>query len=408
LNQDRYIARQPIMTVDGKLYGYELLFRSIENDGLHRAQFVDGTVASTNVAVNVLNYIGVQHVVGNDKAFINVDESFLFSEAILSIPKKVFILELLETIVFDYRVIDRIIELKKLGFSFSIDEANSNPNFVEDLKPIFKYIDILRLDADIFDKEKFEKNMEILKEFKFDLLAEKVETQEEFNYFKELGCSYFQGYFFAKPDLMKQKALDPVFKEVFDLINLLDNESSIDDISNAFENSPDITIQLLKFMNSGVLKINTNIRSIKHAIALLGRKPLKQWLFLIAFSKSDNVVDGMHSPVIILAQSRSVLMTQLALTLSSYKVDAHEASLVGILSLVDVITEAPMKDILKELTVSSAIKEALLNQSGKLGELLELTICIETSNMEKSNRILNELNVSNEKLKAAILESYNI
>lgn len=403
-----YIARQPIVTVDKKLYGYQLLFRSLENNGLQSAQFSDATIASTSVAVNVLNHIGLHKVLGNGLAYINVDKNFLLTEAILSLPKEQFILELLDTIVIDDEIIERIIELKKLGFRFALDDSSHDLKYVENFKPIFPYLNILKLDATLINKKEFESHIKELKTFSFDLLAEKVETQEEFDYFKKIGCSYFQGYFFAKPDLMKQKALDPIFKEIFELINLLNKDSSIEDISTAFENSPDITIQFLKFMNSGILKINTSIRSIKHAIALLGRKPLKQWLFLIAYSKSDAAVDGMRSPVVILAQTRSKLMSELALTLSSSEIDPHEASLVGILSLVDVITEAPLEDILKELTVSSSIKEALLKHSGKLGELLELTISIETSNIKKSNTILSKFNVSNENLKAAILESYNI
>lgn len=408
MSKDIYVARQPIVTVDKKIYGYELLFRSIENDGLERAQFTDGTIASTRVAVNVLNHIGLQQVVGDELAFVNADESFIMSDAILSLPREHFVIELLETIEINDEITDRIIELKKLGFHFAIDDASCNPKFLENFKPIFHYIDILKLDSTIIDKKGLESHIEELNGFDFELLAEKVETLEEFEYYKKLGCSYFQGFFFAKPDLMKQKALDPIYQEIFKLINILDDEGSIEEISTAFEESPDVTIQLLKFMNSGVLNMKSNIRSIKHAIALLGRKPLKQWLFLIAFSKAESATDGMRSPVVILAQSRAKLMSELASTLKSSDIDVHEASLVGILSLVDVITEAPLEDILEELTVSSSIKEALLKSRGKLGELLELTISIETANIEKSNTILSKFNVSNESLQAAILESYKI
>lgn len=408
LSDNIYVARQPIVTVDKKLYGYELLFRSIENDGLQSAQFSDGTIASTRVAVNVLNHIGLQRVAGDELAFINADEHFIMSDAILSLPRGRFVIELLETIEVNDETIGRIIELKKLGFHFALDGASCDLKYKEKFKAIFSYIDILKLDSTLINKQEFESKIEELNIFNFEFLVEKIETLEEFEYFKKLGCSYFQGYFFAKPDLLKQKALDPMYKEIFRLINILDEEGSIDEISTAFEESPDVTIQLLKFMNSGILNMKSNIRSIKHAIALLGRKPLKQWLFLITFSKSEVAVDGMRSPVIILAQSRAKLMSELASTLKSSDIDVHEASLVGILSLVDVITEAPLEDILEELTVSSSIKEALLKNRGKFAELLELTISIETSNIEKSNTILSKLKVSNESLKAAILESYNI
>ena len=131
MDNNIYIARQPIVTVDKKLYGYELLFRSIENEGLISAKFDDGAVASTRVAVNVLNHIGLSQVVGDKLAFINVDENFLLADAILSLPKEQFVIELLETIKINDEITQRIIELKKLGFHFALDDANCDQNFSE-------------------------------------------------------------------------------------------------------------------------------------------------------------------------------------------------------------------------------------------------------------------------------------
>ena len=408
MNNDVYIARQPIITLDKKTYGYELLFRSIENDGLESAKFGDGTIASTRVAVNTLNHIGLHKVVGEDFAFINIDSELILTDAVLSIPKDRFILELLETIKITDNMLERIKELKKLGFKFALDDVRCSPRFMENFKPIFPYLHILKLDSTLINKNSLECHVEDIKEYDFKLLAEKVETQEDFDYFKNLGCTYFQGYFFSRPNLIKQKVLDPIYSEIFKLINLLDNESAIEDISDAFENSPDITIQLLKFMNSGTLPIKANIRSIKHAIALLGRAPLKRWLLLISFSKSKTAVDGMRSPIIVLAQNRAKLMSELASRLVSHDLNKDEASLTGIMSLIDVITDTPIEEILKELKVSNSIKNALLTHSGDLGTLLELAISIETSDTKKSKEAVDMLNISNEHLNASILESYNI
>ena len=198
-----------------------------------------------------------------------------------------------------------------------------------------------------------------------------------------------------------------MYTEIFQLINLLDNESTIEEISDSFGNSPDITIQLLTFMNSGSLPIKANIRSIKHAIALLGRAPLKRWLLLISFSKSKNSVDGMRSPVIILAQSRAKLMSELASKLVSSDMNKDEASFTGILSLVDVITNSSLEDVVKELKVSDAITDALLEKKGDLGVLLELAISIENSDLQKSKELINKLNISNQVINEAIIQSYN-
>ena len=156
------------------------------------------------------------------------------------------------------------------------------------------------------------------------------------------------------------------------------------------------------------MPITTNIRSIKHAIALLGRAPLKRWLLLISFSKSKTAVDGMRSPVIVLAQNRAKLMSELASRLISNDINKDEASLTGILSLIDVITDTPIEEVLLELKVSNTIKNALLKKQGDLGILLELAISIETSNMQEAKEAVTKLNISNENLNASIIESYNI
>jgi len=408
LNDNIYIARQPIVTTEKKIFGYELLFRSVENGGLDSAIFSDGTFASTRVAVNTLNYIGLEKVVGDALASINIDSDLILSDAILSLPKERFILELLETLKIDERIVQRIIELKKLGFKFALDDAKCDTKHIEIFRPIFPYIDILKLDTKLIDKQELESHIEELKAYNFTLLAEKVETLENFEYFKKLGCSYFQGFFFAKPNLIKQKALDPIYAEVFELINLLDNDSSIEDISNSFENSPDITIQLLKFMNSSSLVLKTNIRSIKHAIAILGRAPLKRWLLLIAFSKSQSAVEGIRSPVIILAQSRANLMGELASKLSSIDINKDEAALTGILSLIDVITEIPMKDVLKDIQISDTIKNAIIDKEGDLGVLLDLAIAIETSDFQSIESLVSKLEISNELISASVIQSYHL
>lgn len=408
MDKNIYIARQPIVTIDKKIYGYELLFRSIENDGLESAKFGDGKIASTRVAVNTLNHIGLEHVVGNEFAFINIDSSLILSDAILSIPKDKFIFELLETIVITDEMLSRIKELKKLGFMFALDDARCDSSFIENFRPIFEYLHIIKLDVKLIDIDKSSCHIEELKSYDFKLLAEKVETQEEYENFKNLGCTYFQGYFFAKPNLITQKALDPIYAEIFKLINILEDEGSIEEISNAFEESPDITIQLLKFMNSGAMSMKSSIRSIKHAIALLGRAPLKRWLLLIMFSKSENAVDGIRSPIITLAQSRAKLMAELSSNLVSINLNKDEASLTGILSLIDVITNSPIEEVLRELTLSNNIKDALLKKEGELGILLELAISIENSNLEYAQKMIDELNISNENINSSILDSYNI
>jgi len=404
MSNNVYIARQPIITADNITYGYELLFRSLHEDGNIRPGFDDEMLATTRVVVNALNHIGMKELVGDNFAFINIDEELLLDDIIFTIPKDRFVLELLEHVEIREDTIERIVELKRLGYSLALDDAHCDPKFIEKFQQIFSYIDILKLDVSLIDTDILSQRISDLKSHKFLLLAEKVETQEQFNYYKSIGCKLFQGYFFAKPDIVQKTNLDPAYKNIFQLINLLDKDVDVSEISIAFEAHPEITIQLLRFMNSGLLGLRSKIRSISHAISLIGKKPLKQWLLLIAFSKSQDSGGGFNSPLISLALSRSKLMAELMKKFAHSRLDSHEAALVGILSLIDVITQTSMNVILAELEIDDELKKALLSHEGDLGKLLDLAISIEHFDIPKANALMDKLKLSHHALEAALLK----
>jgi len=403
MSNNIYIARQPILTIDHKIFGYELLFRAKQNDGSLKPQFDDEMLATTRVVVNALNHIGMDKLVGDNFAFINVDEELLLDDIILTIPKDRFILELLEHIEMHDEVFQRVQDLKQRGYILALDDAHCDPQFIKKFQGILPFIDILKLDVALIDTEKLDERINCLKQFNFKLLAEKVETRAQYEYYKSIGCELFQGYFFAEPDIVQKKNIDPAYKNIFKLINMLDNDVDVDEIAHAFEIQPEITIQLLRFMNSGLLGLSAKIRSISHAVGLLGKRPLKQWLLLIAFAKSQDQSGGFNSPIISLALSRSKLMAELMKKSAQHKTIAHEAALVGILSLIDVITQTHMEVVLDELHLDAELKQALINHEGDLGALLKLAISIEHFDIEQANQLLERLKLSHESLEQALL-----
>jgi len=318
------------------------------------------------------------------------------------------ILEILEHTEVHEETLTRIIELKKQGYTLALDDAHCAPKFIEQFHRIFPYIDILKLDVSLVDPNALDKRINELKNYKFTLLAEKVETREQFAYFKSIGCKLFQGYYFAKPDIIQKTKLEPTYKNIFQLINLLDKDVGVEEISIAFETHPEIIIQLLRFMNSGLLGLRSKIRSISHAVTLIGKPPLKQWLLLIAFSKSQDAGRGFNSPLITLALSRSRLMAELMKKISHSRLNTHEAALVGILSLIDVITQTSMDEVLAELQIDDELKEALLTHEGDLGNLLDLAISIEHFDIPKANTIMEKLKLSHHALEAALFKIPNV
>ncbi len=410
MSKNIYIARQPILDTSQNIQAYELLFRSIQDDGSILPIFDDNLLATARVLVNTLNHIGINNLVGkSNKAFINIDEEMLTGDIILAIPKERFILELLETITITDDLVQRIVELKEMGYHFALDDAHCDPAFIKNFLPIFPHIEVLKLDIKIIQMDLLKERISEFKKYGFQILAEKVETEEEFETYKSLGCDLFQGYYFAKPRIITQEAMDPHYKHIFNLIRLLDADIGIDAISLEFERQADITLQLLRFMNSGQLHLKSEIKSIKHAITLLGEAPLKQWLLLIAYSKSDhNNSSGVHSPLFQLASSRSKLMYELMNAMHHTKKRNHEAAFVGLLSLMHAIVHVPIEEILNELQVDIEIHKAITEHKGELGLLLELVLAVEEFKLENAHEIAEKLKISEVDFKNALLESMRI
>ena len=409
MGQDFYIAKQPIVNLKAETYGYELLFRALDSDGKLKALFKDELLATAKVLVNALNHFGMHSLVEDNLAFVNVDQEFLLDPIIFSIPKEQFVLEILEDTEICDRTIERIKKLKEIGYRLALDDVHCNDGFIERFSPIFPYIDVLKLDVSLIKDNTLEKHLENFKQYSFTMLAEKVETREDFEKYKAYGCKLFQGYFFAKPSIVQKESIDPAYKKIFQLINLLDNEyTEMNEIVIELESEVELTIQLLRFMNSSYVGLRKDVKSVQQVVMMLGKKPLKQWLLLIAFSKSMyGEAKISKNPMLELAQNRSKIMAELAKKMKNSYYDSHEASFVGILSLVDALLSVPIDTVLDEINVDSEVKDALLNRSGELGKLLDLVVAIEKFDMSTTDSILDELNLSNVELSEILQKSYN-
>lgn len=405
VSENIYIAKQPILNHNSETFGYELLFRALDHSGNLQALFEDELLATAKVLVNALNHFGMTSLVEDNLAFVNIDQEFLLDPIIFSIPKERFVLEILESTVINDKTIARVKKLKDLGYKFALDDVHCNDDFIENFTPIFPYLDVLKLDVSLIKENTLEKHLENFKQFDFQLLAEKVETKEDYELYKSYGCTLFQGYFFAKPDIVVKKSIDPEYKKIFQLINMLVSEyTEINEIVEELESEVELTIQLLRFINSSYMGVKTEIKSVYQVITLLGRQPLKQWLLLIAFSKSMVSESSFNkNPIIELALNRSKIMSALARNLSH---DSHEASFIGVLSLVDVLFKVPIATILNEINVTTNVQNALLKREGDLGKLLELVISIEKFDISKTEEILDDLHLSNVQLSEILQKSY--
>lgn len=396
-----FLGRQPILDCRQEIVGYELLFRS--SDG-NTAEVVDHEAATASVILNTLSRFGLNQVLGDKLGFINVDRELLFSESLELLPCDKTVLELLEFVNLDDQVRQRCVELKDLGFRLSLDDHLYSPEN-EDL---YHIMDIVKLDVMETPSEDLPRIVEALQQVPTKLLAEKVETADDFEIYKQMGFEYFQGYFFQRPEVLKRTGLSASHLEMLQLFNVLTMEVDIDEVEEKFKKSPSLSFQLLTLVNSVSSGTREKIKSLRHAIILLGIDRLRRWAQLALFSAADN--RGIKSPLLEMAAVRAHTMEDLmilrhGLPRGSEPVEA--AFMTGILSMLDRLFETSMDVVIAGLDLSEEVAEALSCRVGELGQLLSLTEMQEQMKFDAVEELLAETGVTSTELLGAQLNAYN-
>ncbi len=375
-DQTIYLARQPIVDVNKELVGFELLFRATERNV---AEESDNVFATSTVIANAFTEIGLDQVIGAVDGFINVDTDFLFSELIEALPASRIVLELLETTIADERTIARVGELRKRKYRVAIDDFIGN---FDDLDGLLPSVDMVKIDFEQLDELLVPVIVELLNKHKVKLIAEKVETPEQFRQARDLGITLFQGYHFAHPEILSAKRAKPAKLALLRLLSLAMDEAETRDIEEEFKHHPSLTVNLLRLVNSAAMGRRQVVTSLRHALVLLGRRQLRVWLQLLLYT-ADRDNRSLNSPLLQLAAARGKLMEQLAAreegTQGAFK---DLAFMTGILSLMDVLLEMPLADVLKELNVPLPVEAALMRHEGPLGNLLQLTEQLEHDDAE--------------------------
>ena len=377
--QNVYLGRQPIIDADSKLRAYEILYR----DASKQSNIEGDRQASASVISSVLNKFGKTAILGDKRAFVKIDEKFLLNDLIFSVPDKFFVFALLDSVEITERVIERIHQLYDKGYVLVVNDIKLDDVAMEKYREIFKYISFIKVDFNKDISYGLELMILELKSNDVRVIATKIEDAKTYSKARKVGCDWFQGYFFAEPKLLENVKYEPTQMNVLNLYNLLIDDTNLDDITTEFEKNPEITVQLLQFINSGAFHFKSKISSIHHVLTLVGRKPLAQWLMLMIYSKSVSKKNE-HSPLMLMIKSRTELMESI---LKAINPDVRsnmlgEAYLVGVLSLIDVVFGKKMDDILENIHISDSVKDAILKGDDTLGEIYKLVKAIEAFDTE--------------------------
>jgi len=377
--EEIYLARQPIVTRDGGLYGFELLFRRAYSH--QHADVDDGMRATTTVVSNMLSELGAERVLGQLRGFINADGQFLQSDLVELLPPRQVALEILEDTLADGPMIERCRSLRQAGFDIALDDYAGDFAAVE---PILPYVSMVKIDLVQVPHERLAEVCEPLRAFNVRLIAEKVETESEFTLCADLGFDLFQGYHFARPEVMSARRSQRARSSMLRLLSLIYSDSELSEIEDEIKRHPQLGYNLLRLVNSAAGGLATKISSIKHALVMLGRRQLQVWLQLLLYTgeRGERMV---MSPLLQTAALRGRLMENMARFEDPHGEQFQDyAFMVGMRSLVDVLLGLPRADILEHLNLDDDVCNALLRGEGRLGRLLDIALALESDDQNES------------------------
>lgn len=369
-----YLGRQPILDQNQNVVAYELLFRSGQNPDSSGAS--DDLTASANVIINTISQFGIDSVLGGQSGFLNVSYPLLVSDTLELLPRERMVLEILETVEVDDRLVDRCRELKEKGFRLALDDFVYGPAY----DPLLELADVVKLDLLAMDTGELERTLQRLQRWPhLKLLAEKVEDFEQFQQCKAMGFSLFQGYFFARPQIMSGKKANPNQVTLMKVLDQLMRDVEIPEIERNFKESPTLTLGLLRLVNSVAMGLQHKVGSVRQALVVLGRRQLQRWVQLLLYAQGGGEIS---SPLMIMAAVRARFMENLCNALPDRGRESEEmrerAFMTGILSLVDTVLGMPMEQVLGQFGLVDEVKNAVLQREGLLGQLLALVENVET------------------------------
>ncbi len=379
-----FIGRQPILDKDQGLVGYELLFRNSDDN---HAGIENGMAATADVVCKAFAELGLANVFGQVRAFINVGAEFLKTDLTELLPKDIVVLEVDVAAFADPGLLARCQELKAEGYDFSVSGV-SDVN--DSLWPLVDLATWLKINMDTLPHEKLQTVARALSTTRRTLIAAHVESQTQMELCALLGFHLFQGYYFARPVIMEGKKLDASTQGLLRLIKLVAEEADLGRIEAAFRPEPALVINLLRLTNSVGAGMRTRITSVRHAITVIGQRQLQRWLQLLLFSRGANV-DLAHNPLLQLAALRGRFMELLADRLLPGERELHDpAFITGLMSVVPAALGMSMANVLDQISLDDAVRQALSSGEGKLGRLLALTETYDDNNVGGTQALLGE------------------
>ncbi len=363
--RDAFVGRQPIFDSNGSVYAYELLFRDgNQNNG----EVFDGNRASSQVLVNTLTEFGLENIVGSYPAFINMTQELLSDDIIQMLPKEHVVLEVLENVTVDNKLINTVSELSNQGFTIALDDFTYSDEWL----PLVEIADIIKLDILALSNEQIEQHVELLHAHNKCLLAEKVETGEQFTFLQQFEFDFYQGYYLSRPSIVEGKRTPTNKLLILQLLAKLSGPEPVhSEIEALIVQDVALSYRILRYINAACFALPRKVDSINEAIIYLGLSNIRRISSMLVMSGFNDVSIEVLQTALLRARMCELLAE------ASDMQNTDTCFSLGLFSALDIMLQAPLSEIVSKLPLDNELQQALLMQGGELSELHECVLAYE-------------------------------
>ena len=380
----RYVARQPIFDRDENVFGYELLFR----DGLENAFTGDQDEASRATLDRSL-LMGLDVLCDGRRAFVNCTRNTLIKGLVTLLPSTSTVVEVLESVAADPDVIAACHALKLAGYMIALDDFVAGDR----RESMVELADIIKVDMQLTTDQQRSDLVRRFGPWKCLMLAEKVETQRDFLRARDLGFVYFQGYFFRRPEMLSTRDMPANRLHYLRMLQEVSrSDLDVPALEKLIKCETSVCYRLLRYLNSAVFGFKTEIHSVRHALTILGERDVRKWVRLVA---AVGAGQDKTSDLVLSALVRGRFGELLGPLVPHGESDLF---LLGLLSLIDVMLEMPMSEVLERIRLDAATKAALLGQPSALRPVFKLMLAHESGEWDAASSLCESLRLHPEEL----------
>ncbi len=385
----QFVARQPILTADEKVFGYELLFR----DGIEDFFRSTDTDAASRSTLNTSVLLGLDILCDGHRAFVNCTRDILLKDYVTLLPSGQTVVEVLENVPADDLVVSACRRLKESGYMIALDDFAMN----DPREALTDLADIIKVDLRATSAADAAAMVQKYGPWRCRMLAEKVEAREEFVAAKQAGFLYFQGYFFRRPEILTAHEIPANRLNYLRMLTAVSRpELDVREIENLVKSEASLCYRLLRYLNSAAFGFANEIHSVRHALSILGEREVRRWIRLVATLGAGQ---GKTSDLVLAALVRARFCELLSPKTTHGDSDLF---LMGMLSLMDTILEIPMRQVLDNVPIDQECKSALLGGASRLRSFYQLMMAQESGEWKAVSDLSTQLHLS----ESDVCESY--